>query len=488
MKQRWVIFLPWLVVGLAFVLRLPLLSGSFWLDEAAQALESTRPFSQQWQIFEDFQPPLLHYLLHFASQISVSEWWLRLWGALVPGLVTVWATYQLGKKLFHERVGLIAALLLATSSFHIFYSQELRPYSLPAALAILSTLALFERSFSWKKFALLSVLGCHSSYLYPFFLASQVCVLWQKKELRRDVLTAVAGILLGCLPLLPLFLRQLAVGQELRGELPGWESVVSTPQLKALILVPLKFLYGVTDLRINTWYVGSLVIFIGLVFLVGRQFLQELRKNSQLKNLFLSLGILAGAPLLLSWIVSFSVPVVQPKRLLFLLPLWYLLLAAPLKKYSSKQRAALFLIVVMLIINFWGTLQYWVQPQLQRENWRELKRDIAQTLPASETIAVFSFDDAFAPWRWYEPPVVPSLATGTLTADSVEDLSGTLRPITEYQYVLVFDYLRTLTDPQNRIPAAIESFGFEGRGVFDYPGIGFVRIYSRPGNAVGYVL
>ena len=52
-----------LILLLAVMLRIPHLSGSFWLDEAAQALEIVRPLSQQLQIIDDFQPPLLHLIL-----------------------------------------------------------------------------------------------------------------------------------------------------------------------------------------------------------------------------------------------------------------------------------------------------------------------------------------------------------------------------------------------------------------------------------------
>jgi hypothetical protein len=42
------------------------------------------------------------------------------------------------QKIKNEALGLSSAFLLATSSFHIFYSQELRPYSLPAMIAAIS--------------------------------------------------------------------------------------------------------------------------------------------------------------------------------------------------------------------------------------------------------------------------------------------------------------------------------------------------------------
>ena len=131
-----------LILVLALGLRLPLLNGSFWLDEAAQALESSRPWSQQLDIAGDFQPPLIHLVLFFSLKVSTAEWWLRSIVALLPGLVTIWATYEVGRRLVNQKAGIIASLLLTTSSFHIFYSQELRPYSLPTMWAVLSWLPL----------------------------------------------------------------------------------------------------------------------------------------------------------------------------------------------------------------------------------------------------------------------------------------------------------------------------------------------------------
>src|SRR3989344_3953301 len=128
----------WIILTLALLLRLPLLNSSFWLDEAAQALESVRPWSQQLRIAADFQPPLIHLLVHGLMKISIAEWWLRWWVATLPGLGMVSITYWLGRQLFNKQVGWWAALLVATNSFHIFYSQELRPYALTGFWVCLS--------------------------------------------------------------------------------------------------------------------------------------------------------------------------------------------------------------------------------------------------------------------------------------------------------------------------------------------------------------
>ncbi|OGJ38659.1 MAG: hypothetical protein A2182_00010 [Candidatus Pacebacteria bacterium RIFOXYA1_FULL_38_18] len=475
--------LLWLILIFALLLRLPLLTGSFWLDEAAQALESVRPFSQQLEIINDFQPPLLHYLVHFAAKVTITEWWLRLWGALIPGLVTIWATIKLGEKLFNKQVGLTAGLLLATSSFHVFYSQELRPYSLPAMWAMLSTLLLFKKDFSWWQFAGITILGLYSSYLYPFLLLPQLWLIGKQQSWGKAIKITIASSV-AFAPWLPTFFKQLSAGQVLRTEIPGWETAVSTPQLKALALVPLKFIYGVLDLQLTPAFAISglsLVIVIGFAWLNGQQHKQQL---SSLKSCLL----ISLTPLLGSWLISFIVPIVQPKRLLFLLPFFYLLIAAPLANKKTPFKIALMPVVFLLAINLISLFTYWTEPQLQRENWRGLKQEMMQKFPADATVAIFSFDKAFAPWRWYEPETLASLTTGQKNINQVTDLNGQLKSITDYQYVLIFDYLRDLTDPSHRLEETVESLGFTGRGVLDYPGIGFVRIYSKSEFTIGYSL
>ena len=483
----------WLILLFALLLRLPLLNGSFWLDESAQALESARPFNQQLDIIPDFQPPLLHYITHFAIYFGQSEWWLRLWGALIPGLITIWASYQIAKKLFSEKVALWTTLLIATSSFHIFYSQELRPYSLPAMWGLLATLVLVKKPFKNWQFILFSIAGLYSSYLYPFLLITHLFIIWQKHSWQK-LLQNVLPIALAFAPWLPMFLKQLQAGQHLRTEIPGWETVVSIPQLKALALVPLKFIFGVLNIELSWPFLLSLLIIALLcvkLFWVSPKFLwknliknfKKLPKLLQKMSPTIETWTLLLMPLLTSWLISFIVPVVRPKRLLFLLPFFFMIFASWLKT-KKLTKIADYLLITLLVINLWGVVSYWQDKSLQRENWRELKSEIIINFPKSETIVLMSFDEPFAPWRWYQPDY-PTLVTGKRHVNDVEDLKTTLKPAFDKKYVLVFDYLRTLTDPEDKTLETLTDFGFVGRGVIDYPGIGFVRIYTRSNQLLG---
>lgn len=512
-SQTWLV----LILILAFLLRLPLLNGSFWLDEAAQALESARPLSQQLQIIPDFQPPLIHLITHFALSVSPAEWWLRFWAAFFPGLVTIWATYQLGKKLHSPQLGLISALLLATNSFHIFYSQELRPYSLPAMFALLSWLSLI----SWTKkppassdkaaqrefilYTVWTIGGLYSSYLYPFVTLSQLTgVFFQHRLYIKKYLFSLLCSGLTFLPWLPIFLQQLATGQSWRQEMPGWENIVSFSQLKSLPLVLGKFLFGVLDLELS-WPYFVIMFLLGITFslLVFRLYQQKCFSRKKLATqsgkILQTLMIALIVPLLGSWLISFLVPVVQPKRLLFLLPQFYLLMVfltlwadqKPANIFSrlfsvfkNKWRSKLFYVFIFLIlfINLFSTAQYYTQPKYQRENWQQLVQQLKTQFPPAQTVVIFSFDEPFAPWRWYAGQTYPTLTTGQLNIDHVENLSNQLKSVTDYQYVLVFDYLRDITDPDDLLLVTLRDFGYQEVGALDQVNIGFVRIYARSDN------
>ena len=59
--------------------------------------------------------------------------------ALIFGVLSIFMIYKLGKVLFNLEIGLLSALILAISPFHIHYSQEARPYSLLMVLSLIST-------------------------------------------------------------------------------------------------------------------------------------------------------------------------------------------------------------------------------------------------------------------------------------------------------------------------------------------------------------
>ncbi len=124
-----------LVAAAAFRLR-GLTADSIWLDEADSWREASLGF---WATIEataaDVCPSLHTVLLHFWMLcFGDSEYSLRAPSAVL-GWVTVAAIYWVGRQIAGQIVGLLSALLLGFSGFHIYFSQEARPYALLALVA-----------------------------------------------------------------------------------------------------------------------------------------------------------------------------------------------------------------------------------------------------------------------------------------------------------------------------------------------------------------
>ena len=134
-----------LLVGAA-VLRLPGLTlNSFWLDEMTTvwlALLPPKEFAKT-AMYDGHTPSFNLLVWIWARLFGTSEFALRSFPALI-GIVTIPVCYLLFRKQLGEGTALAAAILLLFLPSHIYYSQELRAYSLVFLIAMLSTAALLQ--------------------------------------------------------------------------------------------------------------------------------------------------------------------------------------------------------------------------------------------------------------------------------------------------------------------------------------------------------
>src|SRR5512135_2186878 len=145
--KAWFRWLPVMVLLLAFALRAYKLGDqNVWWDEAFSVWVARHDLGTLTTIAAgDTHPPLYYWLLNPWMLITgPSEFAIR-FPSLMFGVIAVALVYRLGRQL-SERFPLLvatrAALLLATSRFHIWWSQEIRMYSLATMWSVASSLAL----------------------------------------------------------------------------------------------------------------------------------------------------------------------------------------------------------------------------------------------------------------------------------------------------------------------------------------------------------
>lgn len=484
---------------LTLILRLPLLSGSFWLDEAAQALEVVRPWHQQLSLAADFQPPLFHLILHIWQYFGHQEWWLRLVSVL-SGLGSVLVFSALAWRWQGRRAGIIVGLLLATSSLHVFFSQELRPYMLAVWWGAIALIGYWSILFSqagvvakgkansaksnWPQLSqrqafisltLANLAGGLTSYVYLFFIVGQVLsAWWLGKQKGWLILKSAALSGLVWLIWLPGLLSQLAASSALRTMVPDWEKVVSLTQAKALPLTVAKYWAGV--LPIDLVWTDALMVILPCIFAfyLGVKSWQTSAESAK-KQLLVLLSLLI-LTLGVAWVFSFWTPVITPKRVLFLLPVLYLLIGL----LTGKGRWAAWLLLTYTIgLNLFSLYHYWQDPALQREDWRSAVDTIEARYQPHNSVVVFGFDAPFAPWVWYQRENLPTHVTGFKPLTSPEAAAQALSDLPQIENVILFDYLLDLSDPAHFLAKNLEARGYQLLDTLDYPNLGFIRLYYQ---------
>ncbi|HEX8682577.1 MAG TPA: glycosyltransferase family 39 protein, partial [Ardenticatenaceae bacterium] len=128
---------------------------SFWGDEIISATAVREPVLSIIQYTaSDWGPPPVSYLLlrGWGQLVGESEFALRSLSVFF-GVLSLPLLYQAGRYLLHCSVGLLASFVLALSTLHIAYSQELRPYSLLLFWVVVVALA-FLRALRRGKYQL----------------------------------------------------------------------------------------------------------------------------------------------------------------------------------------------------------------------------------------------------------------------------------------------------------------------------------------------
>jgi uncharacterized membrane protein len=164
-------------------------------------------------------PPLYFLLLRgwshlFGPSVTAMRSFSALFGALLLPLVYwfCWVAFR------DRRVGLVAALLIGLSPFHLLLSQEARPYTLWLVEVMLANIALVQaersgRRQAWLLYVLAMVLAFYTHLLTLLLLLAQaVAVLWRRQQaMWKGFLLSSLGIVAGISPWIWLgFLRPQA--------------------------------------------------------------------------------------------------------------------------------------------------------------------------------------------------------------------------------------------------------------------------------------
>ena len=345
---------------------------SFWVDEGITVHLLRMDFGGMFSsALDGEQTPPLYYVLAWlwTRPFGTGEAGLRSLSALV-GTATVPLAWAIGRKLVSERVGLVAAGLVAFNPLLVWYSQEARSYALLVLLAGLSILAFLralEQSSARNlaRWAVVSALALCTHYFALFVVVPEALWLLLRTPDRRRAGIAVAGVAAIGAVLLPLAIHQAGN--------PGANFIGTTALGERMLQLPKQYLVGYASPAAVLFTMLAAIVAAGAVWFVLTR--TDPHERGAARSAALLLACAAGVPLVLA--VAGADYLVTRNAIAGLLP-FVLLLAIGL----GARRAGwvgLAAAAVLCGLGLSAVVSVDARPEFQRDDWRGVARVLGST-------------------------------------------------------------------------------------------------------------
>jgi len=389
-----------IVVGIGLSLRLANLNAPLYFDETCTwAFARRTPFAKMWMTaLSDPTPPLYYAIVHFIIRfLGDTRVFMRIpsvfFGMLIlPG--TYWCMRQ-GD--FNKKDGMYATLLVAVSSMLVYYSQDLRAYSMLAFLGSFSVVLLLRclkrPTLANNLFYAVTVCIMSYTHYYGFLLlaAQFICII-----LYRRWQTLLLSFLASALVVIPLFIRIIEgkfTYSDAIDRVSNWGAVIA---LINMLNVGTVYLWAITGLQPSPRVaypnfsmnlaisIAGLVVFT-IIFVFGftklKQYTFEQRQFMMILGICIVvpaiLALLAGSPLSPKpqWLL---------RGLIYIWPLYYMVVVVA----CSKSRFKGFFITIIVLINCLSLYPYYTMfsrckeaTALEQLNYRTTNNDLVVANP-----------------------------------------------------------------------------------------------------------
>ena len=355
---------------------------SFWFDEILTSEFSRQSLSGIANMSKDtVNPPTFYLIEHAMLYFGAGETILRLVPALV-GTCTIPVFYVLGREFNNRKTGIIAATLLTFSSFHIYYSQEARPYTLLLFCFSLALLFYFQAlrtdtKGTWMLFGVFSALACWMHF-FGFIMVLPLFILALFFKFRsgktgimdlRPVILAGAICFLFSLPMLLVSLHTL-ISKVAQDESWGVRGIT---MLSAMI----RDVFG-------QYYVG--VIILSLLLLLGliQMFYHDREK-------FLLITVAVTLPLLITVVLSYRMAIVS-RYLIGLLPFFFLGISYSFNSVHrrlSTVRLSCVVILLLIALSIPSLYLYYSEDSKYGHDWKGFSPELHNLTGTGDIILIY---------------------------------------------------------------------------------------------------
>ncbi|MCP4649213.1 MAG: hypothetical protein GY853_03910 [PVC group bacterium] len=382
------------IIGCGLGLRLfELSSKSIWYDEACSISFIQKPWGTIFSHRYLLRPVYFLLLKVWSIIFGCKEFALRSL-SVVFGILSIYLMYKVGKKIFDKNTGIIAAFILALSTYHIIRSQQARYYTLLMSLILVAVYLFWQIQNKGKlkhyilygvSLAVLFYTHCFAAAV--FFLFTNIFYLFQKKKTKRwwicQILILVcAGMLL--VPAQKYYYLEQNADQYCPMQYTGIlvDIVEDMSYGKRLNQGGIGY-YGAeisSVPRKGLFYLFILILLYG----VYGFFYNKRKKIIAIKLSFVILWLIV--PITVFIFANIFLPISKwSKAVIIVLPAFYLIIALLIGKMSRLWR---FFVVALIVIFSIPALTCYYFPG-EGDSWREIAGSVKSQVASGEAIVIF---------------------------------------------------------------------------------------------------
>jgi mannosyltransferase len=348
---------------------------SLWLDEAVSYLISNQTsIGNVWtSAFNDHHPPL-HFITLWAVRLFGSnEFWLRFPSACA-GIATIIVIFFLAREIANQKVGLISALLLAVSPFHIYYSQEARMYAFAVLFVAISYYAFFKasKSHQWYDWTLFGV-ACAAafySHFYTGFVTITLFIGYFIIRFKEFDFSKWKGTIGSVKSIIPTDFKSFIFGGVI-------SFLLIIPIISSFLNQSRYFLVGTFNWGLSFWSipfatftafsVSNEIIAILFIILMIVGFWQTWRLN---KYTAITLGLFLFIPMIISMYMSSSIPF-NVRYHMYLITLFLAIVGIGIERIVeifNKKKGVYIALVLIILLSIAPLSAYYSDSH--KEDWR----------------------------------------------------------------------------------------------------------------------
>jgi mannosyltransferase len=396
------------VVLLAFALRVyQLVDHSLWFDETLSWWVATTDIPGFLLPYGAYTP-LYYFLVGAVSFLGKSEFLLR-FASVFFGVLAVVMIERVGRRVGGERVGLLAALLLAINPFAIWFAQDARMYAM-VPFFVLVAMDGFMRATEgrgWRRMIVGSA-GSYFTHTISLFIV-YVQLIWWLPRFKRQIGLFRRWAAAQLIAAVPLILWEIwHFMQPMRGVAAVTWIPAPSPLAPALTLW--NFVSGDTD----TWtpIILIMVVLVGVVAIYGAWQTPKWRG-------FLLLWLLL--PPVAALILSLRIQIYVDRYFAYCqFPLLIFLAAGIMAIRNMPLRtAAGAAIVVLMVVNVY---RLHTDPLFAKEDWRGAAAIVNAQIQAGDRLGLQDEESLVAWQYYYHSSVSPTIIDPVKYPDAWRDL------------------------------------------------------------------